>query len=40
MEDILRSDPVALKRKEDKEADEINGLVTADTPSGLMLIIP
>ena len=40
MEDTLRSDPVALKRKEVSDADEVNGLVTADSPSDLMLMIP
>ena len=40
MEDTLRSDPVELKRKELKEAEEENGLVTITPPSGLMFAIP
>ena len=40
MEDTLNSDPVALKRKEVSDGDEVNGLVTADPPSGLMFMIP
>ena len=40
MEDILRSDPVELKRKEVNEAEEENGLVTIPSPSGLMFTIP
>ena len=40
MEDTLRSDPAALKRNEVKEADDVNGLVTTASPSGLMLTIP
>ena len=34
MEDTVRSDLVVLKRKEVSDADVVNGLVTADSPSG------
>ena len=40
IDDTLRSDPVALKRKEVNDAEDVIGLVTTSSPSGLMLTIP
>ena len=41
MEDTFNSDPVQMKRESlNDEVDELNSLVSTDSPSGLMLITP
>ena len=40
MEDSLRSDPAQMKRKSVNETDELKGLATTVSPSGLILTIP
>ena len=40
MEDTVRLDPAQMKRESVKEDEEVKGLVTTVSPSGLILTIP
>ena len=40
MEDTLRSHPIHMNRESVNEDDELNGLVTTLSPSGLIFTVP